>query len=474
MNTTVIEHRAPRGLITQFGFVGRIADVALVLIGAAIAYPLRFGGDDVPWGELAGVLCAFDAVLCALLFPVFDIYASWRGRALSGLIVRMTVAWTTVFTLGLAFLFVTHRSVELSRLWCAGWFLISLGLMIGGKLIGYRILQWLRGRGLNLRHIAVVGHNAYAVELVEHLRNTMHAGFVPVCVFAERHTPEVARLNLPMVTSLSELANEVRARRVHEIWITLPPRREAMIRQLLATFRHDFVNIRLLPDIHAFGLIGNPVTELVGVPAINLLASPAGDQYFVLKEVFDRVFAGAVLAAIAPLMMVIALAVKLSSPGPVFFRQWRKGIDGRTFQIYKFRTMVVHEEAAGQLTQAVQGDRRITKVGMFLRRTSLDELPQFINVMRGEMSVVGPRPHAIQHDEQYKELVEGYMLRYRIKPGITGWAQVNGYRGETAQIERMQGRVKFDLYYMQHWSFWLDVRIVWMTLFKGIAGSNAY
>jgi len=181
-----------------------------------------------------------------------------------------------------------------------------------------------------------------------------------------------------------------------------------------------------------------------------------------------------VLLCLAPLLIVLSVAVKLSSPGPVFFKQKRKGIDGNEFEIYKFRSMRVHKETAGHVTQAKKGDKRVTRVGAFLRRTSLDELPQFINVLRGEMSVVGPRPHALEHDDIYKDLVKGYMYRYRIKPGITGWAQVNGFRGETDRIEKMMGRVKLDLYYMQHWTFGLDMKIVAMTLWKGFAGANAY
>jgi lipopolysaccharide/colanic/teichoic acid biosynthesis glycosyltransferase len=172
--------------------------------------------------------------------------------------------------------------------------------------------------------------------------------------------------------------------------------------------------------------------------------------------------------------LVIAVAVKLSSRGPVFFTQYRKGADGCVFKIYKFRTMRPHVERAGVVTQATKGDSRITPVGGLLRRTSLDELPQFFNVLRGEMSVVGPRPHAIEHDELYRKIVSGYIHRYRIKPGITGWAQVNGFRGETDRVEKMQKRVEHDLYYLLNWSFALDMRIVLATVAKGLIGSNAY
>jgi putative colanic acid biosysnthesis UDP-glucose lipid carrier transferase len=226
--------------------------------------------------------------------------------------------------------------------------------------------------------------------------------------------------------------------------------------------------------VRSLSFFNHAVVDLLGVPAINLAASPITDLSVLPKRVFDRVFAAGVLLALAPLMITLAVAVKLSSRGPVFFKQKRKGIDGHEFEIYKFRSMKVHVETAGHVTQAKKGDKRVTRVGAFLRRTSLDELPQFINVLKGEMSVVGPRPHALEHDNIYKDLVKGYMFRYRIKPGITGWAQVNGFRGETDRIEKMMGRVKLDLYYMQHWTFGLDMKIVAMTLWKGFAGANAY
>lgn len=194
----------------------------------------------------------------------------------------------------------------------------------------------------------------------------------------------------------------------------------------------------------------------------------------VSKEFFDRSFAAFALLVLMPLIIAIALAVKRSSPGPVFFRQKRRGQGGREFRIYKFRTMRQHVEPAGQVTQAKKGDPRVTRVGSFLRRTSLDELPQFINVLKGEMSVVGPRPHATEHDEIYRGLVENYMQRYRIKPGITGWAQVNGFRGETDGLDKMAGRIEFDLYYIGNRTLWLDLKIVFLTVLRGFSGANAY
>jgi Undecaprenyl-phosphate glucose phosphotransferase len=216
------------------------------------------------------------------------------------------------------------------------------------------------------------------------------------------------------------------------------------------------------------------VIDLIGAPAISLVASPLPARAIVQKEIFDRVFAALALLALMPLLAIIAIAVKCSSRGPTFFTQYRKGADGRVFKIYKFRTMRPHAEKAGVVTQATKGDPRVTRVGALLRRTSLDELPQFFNVLRGEMSVVGPRPHAIEHDELYQKVINGYIHRYRIKPGITGWAQVNGFRGETDRVEKMQKRVEHDLYYLRNWSFALDMRIVMTTVARGLINSNAY
>jgi lipopolysaccharide/colanic/teichoic acid biosynthesis glycosyltransferase len=221
-------------------------------------------------------------------------------------------------------------------------------------------------------------------------------------------------------------------------------------------------------------LFEGSVMDLLGVPTINLATSPLPPKAVMQKDIFDRLFAAGALLAVSPILLACAIAVKLSSSGPVFFKQNRKGADGRVFTIFKFRTMRLHAQKAGVLEQAKRGDPRITRVGGFLRRTSLDELPQFINVLRGEMSVVGPRPHALEHDDLYQKVVSGYIHRYRIKPGITGWAQVNGFRGETDRIEKMEGRVAHDLYYLGNWSFGLDVKIIFATIFKGLRHTNAY
>src|SRR5690606_29802481 len=208
--------------------------------------------------------------------------------------------------------------------------------------------------------------------------------------------------------------------------------------------------------------------------SLDLSCSPMGGPARVFKRTEDILIGGLISLLILPVCLAIAIAIKATSPGPVVFKQYRTGINGKKFKVYKFRSMVVHQENGDGVTQATKNDARITPIGAFLRRTSLDELPQFFNVLQGRMSLVGPRPHALAHNDYYKDLVESYMQRHKVKPGITGWAQVNGYRGETDTLDKMQKRVEYDLWYIDNWSLWLDVKIIFMTVFKGFINKNAY
>ncbi|MGF6538716.1 undecaprenyl-phosphate glucose phosphotransferase [Paraburkholderia youngii] len=461
--------------------LARIIDIAMVALAAMVAAAVHSGG-AVWLDDMQSVSLAFGCLLVVVFFPALGIYQSWRGKPLYDLLSRVTGGWLMVEVTGVLISFSVHRADSLSRLWLVYWALASIVLLVVTKLIVYSILRGLRREGFNQRAVAIVGGAPYGRFLIEQMQGRPEAGFTPVVVFDEDGTinpyedPDAAHAvaGVPVERDYQRMIELVRQRSIRELWLALPISKEKAIHRFVRDLRNDFVNIRFIPDVGSLTLFNQPMVELLGVPAINLAASPITDLRVLPKRVFDSLFAFGALLALSPLMLVIALMVKLSSPGPVFFRQRRKGIDGREFEIFKFRSMKVHKEASGQITQATRRDPRITAVGAFLRRTSLDELPQFINVLRGEMSVVGPRPHALEHDDIYKDLVKGYMHRYRIKPGITGWAQINGYRGETDRIEKMMGRVKLDLYYMQHWTFWLDIKIVVLTLWKGFAGSNAY
>ena len=216
------------------------------------------------------------------------------------------------------------------------------------------------------------------------------------------------------------------------------------------------------------------MSEVAGHLAVDLSVTPLDGLARIVKRLEDLVLGVLITLLIIPVCLVIAIAIKVTSRGPVLFKQYRTGANGRRFKVYKFRSMMVHKERNGKVTQARKGDPRITRVGAFLRRTSLDELPQFYNVLQGRMSIVGPRPHALAHNEYYKDIVESYMKRHKVKPGITGWAQVKGYRGETDTIDKMEKRVACDLWYIDNWSLWLDLRIILTTVYKGFLSPSAY
>jgi putative colanic acid biosynthesis UDP-glucose lipid carrier transferase len=455
----------------------RFLDALFVVAGGLLAHGMRFS-TPLALSDTERLLIAFNCVLVLLLFTGFGVYETWRGKALPLMLARVGAAWLVVVATSLVLAFTLHRMDGLSRLWFGYWTLISGVLIVATKCVVHVVLRILRRRGMNARTVAIVGAPGFARTLLAHLEHAPQAGFKPVCVFntsVESAGAFGERLNrLPVLTDLNAFAAKVRDEHVNEVWLALPLSEEHTIYRFTHTFRHDFVNLRFIPDVRSLSLFNHALVDVVGLPTLNLSATPLSPPQMWPKLIFDRLFAVAALLALAPVFAVLAIGIKTSSPGPVFFRQTRKGVDGQPFAIYKFRSMTVHHEAHGQLTQAARNDTRVTKLGGFMRRTSLDELPQFLNVLLGQMSVVGPRPHAIEHDDLYKDQVYGYMHRYRIKPGITGWAQVNGYRGATTKVEKMEARVKFDLFYIHNWSFWFDMKIVLITIFKGFGGRNAF
>jgi putative colanic acid biosynthesis UDP-glucose lipid carrier transferase len=242
---------------------------------------------------------------------------------------------------------------------------------------------------------------------------------------------------------------------------------------LLEELNDTTASVYFTPDIFLFDLIQARMDTIGGIPVLALCETPFYGVNGLVKRLSDIVLAALILLVISPVMLAVAIGVKLSSPGPVLFKQRRYGLDGREILVYKFRSMTCMEDGA-VVTQATRNDQRVTKFGAFLRRTSLDEFPQFINVLQGRMSIVGPRPHAIAHNELYRKLVRSYMIRHKVRPGITGWAQVNGFRGETETVEKMKARIEYDLDYLRNWSLKLDLAIIWRTLFVVLKSPNAY
>ncbi|RKP50912.1 undecaprenyl-phosphate glucose phosphotransferase [Trinickia fusca] len=478
------------------GLFARLGDVALIIATAALASHLRFA----EWGQrgFTDGFAFFTAAFALVLFPVFGVYESWRGRSKRVLAGQVALAWFVVQGCALTAMFSLRQIDLVSRLWFVYWSALAGSLLIAYRLVAHAVLARLRHAGMNLHQVALVGGGPHCDAILRRIEAAPGTGFRASAIYTPGNDTAAPGHDMPgfgmpgfdllygdrssrgeearavRFHDLEAFAKHVRNADLHEVWLALPLSEEPTILRVIGEFRNDLVNIRFMPDVRSLALFDSGVIDLIGVPAINLVASPLSPSAMLKKDVFDRVFAACALVGLAPLLLAIAIAVKLSSHGPVLFKQKRKGADGRVFTIYKFRSMRVHREAPGVVQQAVRHDPRVTKLGAFLRRTSLDELPQFFNVLCGDMSVVGPRPHALEHDDLYQKVVAGYIHRYRIKPGITGWAQINGYRGETDRIEKMERRVAHDLYYLGNWSFALDMRIIAATVVKGLVNSNAY
>jgi putative colanic acid biosynthesis UDP-glucose lipid carrier transferase len=273
--------------------------------------------------------------------------------------------------------------------------------------------------------------------------------------------------------TLPDLMDVIRDHSVRTVYFAIPLNASEVIEELYFKLLDQHVAVHWVPDIFSLRLVNHAVSEIAGVPVLTLSETPLLGTRRLLKQLEDASLSALLLVLFGPLMLLIALAVRLDSPGPVFFRQARLGWGGKTFHIWKFRSMYVHQPEGGTVKQASRGDPRITRVGAILRRTSLDELPQILNVLRGEMSLVGPRPHAIQHDHEYARQISHYFARHNIKPGITGLAQVRGFRGETHRLEQMVLRVESDIEYINNWSLWMDLAILLRT-FKAFTGANAY
>jgi putative colanic acid biosynthesis UDP-glucose lipid carrier transferase len=316
----------------------------------------------------------------------------------------------------------------------------------------------------------IIGANNVGFELLRRLPRKGFRGF-----FDFRSADRLSQWIEPnqLVGHCQGVAQFVRANGVSAIYIALPLSNVPRIGDMIRELRDTTASIYFLPDVFAFDLIQGRLVDINGMPALSVCDTPFHGMDAVLKRALDLLLASAAVLAALPLMILIAVGVKLSSPGPALFKQRRYGLNGEEIMVYKFRSMTVCENGA-DVPQAVRNDPRTTRLGRILRRTSLDELPQLFNVIQGKMSLVGPRPHAVSHNEQYRKLICGYMIRHKVRPGITGWAQIHGLRGETNTIEKMSARVKFDIDYLNQWSLWLDIKILARTLLMVMRDDKAY
>jgi len=413
----------------------RIVDIMTILASGIIAHLMKF--NDLAVNDK---YISFTVILIFLTinaFSALNVYKGWRGMSLFSELAHVTLAWIIIILLISTLTFITKTGSEFSREWAAWTFAITYFGLITYRIIFRKIVGHLQEAGYNQKRVIIIGSGALGQRASAAMKQEAWAGLIPIAFFDD-----------------SAGQSEINGVKV-----------EGTIHDAVA-----FIEKNSIPDLFGFNLANYSVDEMVGLPVMNMSAPPMSGWSAALKRSEDIFVSALALLLLSPLFAIVAIFIKKDSPGPVFFKQNRYGRDGKEILVWKFRSMTVTENS-GDIKQAGRNDSRVTKIGAFLRKSSIDELPQLINVLFGSMSLVGPRPHAVAHNEFYRKKVQGYMVRHQIKPGITGWAQVNGSRGETAEVKDMEERIRYDLEYIQKWSIFLDIRIILMT-FKTVANTK--
>jgi putative colanic acid biosynthesis UDP-glucose lipid carrier transferase len=443
------------------------------LIAAAGIWVIA-GAYHVPFVRQYQALVIIATLLVGVVFRGAEVYRPWRVAPIGEEIQRICLAWTLVAGLLLSLAYATKTGDLFSRRVVLTWLLATPAAISAFHLAVRVVLRYVRSRGRNTRTYVVVGGGDLARRIHEQISGQPWLGMQAQGYFDDRVEPRGEEpLPLPRLGAIDDVAGFVRETATDFVYVALPTAAMPRVRDVIDLLSDSTASVYLIPDIFTFQLLNARVESLNGLPVIALRDTPFHGVEGWVKRMEDVVLASAILVLVSPLLAAIALAVRLTSPGPVIFKQRRYGLDGREIRVYKFRTMSVCEDG-DRVAQATRADGRVTRVGAFLRRTSLDELPQFVNVLQGKMSIVGPRPHAVAHNEQYRRKIRGYMLRHKVRPGITGLAQVNGMRGETDTLEKMEKRVEYDLAYIESWSLELDLRIIGRMIVNGFTGKNAY
>lgn len=421
---------------------------------------------DKQWSIYSVVLAFALGSLLTLFAELGALYSSWRGvllwKHLRATSIAYGLAMATVVVL-LPLLAPTLKK-DFKLIWT--WFALLMTGAMGLRIAVRVFLTQMRSHGYNTRVCAIAGAGSLGIRLKKTIDSAQWMGLKVGGFYDDLKSSD------RVVGNLEQLVADAKQGLYDRVYLTLPMRAEQRMIWLVKELADTTATVYLVPDVFVFELLHAKSENLNGLPTISIFDSPIEGINAWIKRTEDIVLSAVILSLISPLMLLISVLVKCTSKGPVFFKQNRYGMGGEQIRVWKFRSMTVMEQGS-DVVQAVANDPRITPLGGFLRRTSLDELPQFINVLMGDMSIVGPRPHATAHNEHYRKLIDRYMLRHKVKPGITGWAQVNGWRGETDTLYKMAKRIKFDLYYIQNWNLWFDLKIVFLTLFKGFVGKNA-
>lgn len=430
------------------------------------------------FGTLTYEYTVFLLLLMGILAVVYDRYALYRSNSnFTGKVFVLLKAWTITFLLLLLIAFLTKQTDTYSRLLVGEVYVFGFVVQV--------LLHWL----VRVSHRAMLRHSQQSENVIMigegRLANYLNQKIslnpwlgerVVGSVMLDDSTDVPGRLVDGAPTrlgSVKDLSVLIEKHDIKTAYIVIPLDASKVLEEIYFTLLDKHVAIHWVPDIFSLRLVNHSVKEIAGIPVLTLSETPLTGVHLLAKTMEDMILSAVILILICPILLLVALAVKLDSPGPVFFRQARAGWNGKTFRIWKFRSMYVHQPEPGKIKQAQRNDPRITRVGGFIRKTSLDELPQIFNVLMGDMSLVGPRPHAIQHDEEYSRRIDDYFARHNIKPGITGLAQVRGLRGETADIDQMAQRIEADIEYINNWSVWLDLAILVRTT-TAFTGKHVY
>lgn len=456
----------------------RILEGAALLGFGVLLYAVMLHGRIASVATYAAAICLVPAVTIALAQAA----GAYRLPALRQFVrtaIRLTAAWTTTFLILAALLVLAKLADQTSRLWLATYYAGGLALLLGGRIAVSRYVETQARAGRFDRRAAIVGGGDAGEELIKALSAQPESGISIVGVFDDRNddrsTDTVA--GVPKLGNVDQLVNYARNHHLDLIVFTIPISAEGRILQMLAKLWVLPIDIRLSAHATKLRLRPRSYSYLGSVPVLDVFDKPIADWDVVVKAAFDRVVAFLALVALSPVMLAIALTVKLTSRGPILFKQQRLGFNNEVIEVYKFRSMYTDLcDVAGQRTVS-RGDPRVTPFGRLIRKSSMDELPQLLNVLKGDLSLVGPRPHVLHAktaDTLYDQVVDGYFARHRVKPGMTGWAQINGWRGQTDTEEKLQRRVEHDLYYIENWSVLFDIQILAMTPFALLKAENAF
>jgi Undecaprenyl-phosphate glucose phosphotransferase len=455
----------------------RLIDFAMLfVIGCAISLGYV---RDMGMMPIYTLTIAVGAAVSVFFLQFADSYQLQVLRAPRNGLGKVMSAWTLSFAVMAMALFFMKLGGSYSRVWFAGWYLAGAGYLVAGRFaVGWALRRWLRNGILERRAVIVCGGNP-ARELIRNLESQPDNDIRILGVFddrLDRRSPDLIA-GYPKLGTVAELVEFVRAARVDMLIISLPLTAEKRILDLLRKLWILPVDIRLAAHANSLKFRPRAYSHVGQVAMLDVFDKPITDWDSVAKRIFDIVFASVAILCLWPVMLGAALAVKLTSKGPIIFKQKRHGFNNETIMVYKFRSMYTDMADVTAAKAVTKGDPRVTPVGRFLRKSSIDELPQLFNVLTGGLSLVGPRPHAVlaqTHDRVYADVVEGYFARHRVKPGVTGWAQINGWRGEIDSDEKIRFRTAYDLYYIENWSLWFDLKILFMTPIRLLNTENAY